>query len=157
MLFDIGEVHAPRYARVKRMLDLLLASCGVVVLVVLIPFVVVGNVLGNRGPLLYRQLRVGRGGAAFQIFKLRTMRSVDGVDRSDPTIEGDPRVTPFGRLLRRTHLDELPQVLNMLRGELSVVGPLSGAAASRGLAWRARSPSTGHAISFDPGSRVGRR
>ncbi len=123
LLFDIGEVHAPRYARVKRMLDLVLASCGAVVLVVLIPFVVVGNVLGNRGPLLYRQPRVGRSGAAFQIFKLRTMRSVDGVDRADPTVEGDPRVTPFGRLLRRTHLDELPQVLNMLRGELSVVGP----------------------------------
>jgi lipopolysaccharide/colanic/teichoic acid biosynthesis glycosyltransferase len=123
LLFDIGEVHAPRYARVKRLLDLVLASCGAVVLVVLVPFVVVGNVLGNRGPLLYRQPRVGRSGASFQIFKLRTMRSVDGVDRGDPTIEGDPRVTPFGRVLRRTHLDELPQVLNMLRGELSVVGP----------------------------------
>jgi lipopolysaccharide/colanic/teichoic acid biosynthesis glycosyltransferase len=122
LLFDIGEVHAPAYVRVKRLLDILLASCGALALVLVMPVVIVGDLVANRGPLLYRQPRVGRHGRTFQILKLRTMRqSAD--DGSDPTAEGDPRVTRFGRVLRRTHLDELPQVLNMLRGELSVVGP----------------------------------
>jgi lipopolysaccharide/colanic/teichoic acid biosynthesis glycosyltransferase len=123
LLFDIGEVHAPAYARMKRLLDVVLASFGALLLVALLPVVAIGNLIANRGPLIYRQPRVGRNGAAFEIFKLRTMRADrDGSD-PDPTVEGDPRITPFGGLLRRTHLDELPQVLNMLRGELSVVGP----------------------------------
>ena len=64
----------------------------------------------------------GRDGRVFEILKLRTMRT-DPDQSSDPTIEADPRVTRFGSILRRTHVDELPQVLNMLRGELAVVGP----------------------------------
>jgi lipopolysaccharide/colanic/teichoic acid biosynthesis glycosyltransferase len=122
LLFDIGEVHAPMYSRVKRLLDIVLAACGALTLLFLLPFVLVGNVVANRGSLLYRQARVGRDGRVFEILKLRTMRAAPD-ERSDPTIEADPRVTPFGRILRRTHLDELPQVLNMLRGELAVVGP----------------------------------
>lgn len=120
LLFDIGEVHAPGYARVKRMLDVVLGAAGLVVLALVLPFVIVGNLVGNRGPLLYRQQRVGRGGRAFSMLKLRTMRATD---TSDPTVEHDPRVTRFGGLLRRTHLDELPQVVNILRGELAIVGP----------------------------------
>jgi lipopolysaccharide/colanic/teichoic acid biosynthesis glycosyltransferase len=123
LLFDIGEVHARAYVRVKRLLDIVLAACGAAVLALTIPFVVVGNLVGNRGPLLYRQLRVGRNGVVFEIYKLRTMRPGHDGDNTDPTQESDPRVTRFGRVLRRTHLDELPQVVNMLRGELSVVGP----------------------------------
>ncbi len=121
LLFDVGEVHAPHYAQAKRLFDLGLAAAGSVALLVVTPVVVVANALGNRGPLLYRQSRVGRDGQVFSMLKFRTMRA--GGPAGDPTVEGDPRVTRFGRVLRRTHLDELPQVLNILRGELSVVGP----------------------------------
>jgi lipopolysaccharide/colanic/teichoic acid biosynthesis glycosyltransferase len=122
LLFDIGEVHAPAYSRVKRLLDIVLATCGALILFVLLPVVLAGNLVANRGSLLYRQARVGRDGRVFEILKLRTMRT-DPDQSSDPTIEADPRVTRFGSILRRTHVDELPQVLNMLRGELAVVGP----------------------------------
>ncbi len=120
LLFDIGEVHAPGYARVKRMVDVVLGAVGLVALVLLLPVVLLGNLLGNPGPLLYRQPRVGRNGREFTMLKLRTMRESP---TSDPTVEGDPRVTPFGGVLRRTHVDELPQVVNILRGELAIVGP----------------------------------
>jgi lipopolysaccharide/colanic/teichoic acid biosynthesis glycosyltransferase len=119
LLFDVGELHAPGYARVKRLFDVALGAAGAVALIVSVPVVAVLNLVGNRGPLLFRQARIGRDGTEFSILKFRTMRSA-GVA---PTVEHDPRVTAFGGVLRRTHLDELPQVLNILRGELSVVGP----------------------------------
>ncbi len=120
LMFDIGAVHRARYARLKRVVDIAGAAVGVVVLVVVTPVVAVGNLVGNRGPLLFRQQRVGHRGRPFTMLKFRTMRS-DG-DGEWTTVD-DPRVTPFGRLLRRCHLDELPQVLNVLRGDLSLVGP----------------------------------
>ncbi|MEX2099922.1 MAG: sugar transferase [Acidimicrobiia bacterium] len=123
LLFDIGEVHAPHYARVKRLFDVVLASFGCLALLVVTPVILLGNAIANRGPLLYRQPRVGRKGRVFEIVKLRTMVQASAESVSDPTIESDPRITPFGRIMRRTHVDELPQVLNILRGELSIVGP----------------------------------
>ena len=120
MLFDIGEIHGRRYGRVKRLLDVACGTAGLVVLAVLLPFLVVGDLVANRGPIFFRQARVGRDGRVFTMLKLRTMESGP---QSDWTKSGDARVTPFGALLRRTHLDELPQALNILRGDLSVVGP----------------------------------
>jgi lipopolysaccharide/colanic/teichoic acid biosynthesis glycosyltransferase len=120
MLFDIGEIHGRRYARVKRLLDVGFGLAGTVALLALLPFVLVGNLVGNRGTLFFRQARVGRDGEPFTMWKLRTMESGP---RSDWTRSGDARITPFGRVLRRTHLDELPQALNILRGDLSIVGP----------------------------------
>jgi len=122
LLFDIGEVHAPRYARVKRLLDIGFSLCALPVLVLAIPAVGVGNLLANRGPLFFRQPRTGRNGREFQILKFRTM-TPSGDGAGDTTVIDDPRVTRFGSILRRTHLDELPQVWNILRGELSIVGP----------------------------------
>ena len=88
------------------------------------PVVLLGDRLGNRGPLLYRQRRVGRDGRSFSILKFRTMTAEgDGAPAPDWTVEDDPRITPFGRWMRMTHVDELPQVLNILRGDLAVVGP----------------------------------
>jgi len=123
LLFDIGELHAAGYARVKRMLDVALAVVGCLALAVITPVVLVGNLVANRGPLFYRQPRVGRGGTTFSILKFRTMRACTPNEADDWTAEHDVRVTPFGGILRRTHLDELPQVWNILRGDLSMVGP----------------------------------
>lgn len=122
LFFDIGEVHRARFGRVKRIVDVVAGGVGVVVLVVLIPFVLVGNLVGNRGPLFYRQERVGHGGVTFRIVKFRSMRDDAGAS-TDWTTTDDPRVTRFGRFLRLSHLDELPQVWNMLKGDLSLVGP----------------------------------
>ena len=81
-------------------------------------------VLEDRGPVLYRQRRVGKDGAEFELLKLRTM--VVGAETMGAGLavnEGDPRITKVGRLLRRLSLDELPQLWNVLRGEMSMVGP----------------------------------
>jgi lipopolysaccharide/colanic/teichoic acid biosynthesis glycosyltransferase len=121
LLFDVGELHAPYYARLRRLLDMALGLVGVMALAVLVPFVALGDAIANRGPLFFRQTRVGRDGRPFQILKFRTM--VAAASGGTPTTVSDPRVTPFGRFLRRSHLDELPQAVNILRGELSVVGP----------------------------------
>jgi lipopolysaccharide/colanic/teichoic acid biosynthesis glycosyltransferase len=122
LLFDIREVHGARYLRVKRVIDVFISLVGAAVLLVVFPFVVVGNLLANRGPVFYRQERVGKAGRCFTILKFRTMRDGEGLP-SEWTQADDPRVTPFGRFLRRTHLDELPQVVNVVRGDLSIVGP----------------------------------
>ena len=123
MMFDIGEVHRQRYTRVKRVVDVVLGFIGTLALVLVTPVVAVGNLFGNRGPLLYRQTRVGKNGELFSILKFRTMRPGRTGLADEWTGEDDPRITHFGRVLRRTHVDEMPQVVNILRGELSVVGP----------------------------------
>jgi lipopolysaccharide/colanic/teichoic acid biosynthesis glycosyltransferase len=104
-------------------MDVVFGIVGAGVLALVTPFVALGNLIGNRGPLFFRQPRTGRNGETFDIVKFRTMRAAPGSDATTWTAEHDVRVTPFGRVLRRTHLDELPQVLNILRGDLSLVGP----------------------------------
>ena len=124
LMFDIGELHRARYGRIKRLLDTVLAAGGLVALALVLPCVVAGNALANRGPLFFRQIRVGKQGRTFEILKFRTMTPGDGAGPTGEwTSEADPRITPFGSLLRRTHLDELPQVWNVLRGDLAIVGP----------------------------------
>jgi lipopolysaccharide/colanic/teichoic acid biosynthesis glycosyltransferase len=137
LFFDIGEVHGTYYARLKRIMDLALGLVGCLSLLVVTPVVLLGNLIANRGPLMYRQVRVGKGGEHFTILKFRTMTDGDsppGMDadanatgapahESRWTEPDDPRVTPFGRFLRHSHLDELPQLINIVRGDLSVVGP----------------------------------
>jgi lipopolysaccharide/colanic/teichoic acid biosynthesis glycosyltransferase len=121
LMFDIGELHRLRYGRVKRLVDAIAAAVGLLVLVFLVPLVFVANVIGNRGPLFFRQPRVGKSGQAFDIVKFRTMHPGSGDGAW--TIDRDARLTVVGRWLRRTHLDEVPQVVNILRGELAIVGP----------------------------------
>jgi lipopolysaccharide/colanic/teichoic acid biosynthesis glycosyltransferase len=121
-MFDIGELHRARYSRVKRVIDVVLASIGVVVLVVIAPFVVLGNLVANRGSLLFKQTRVGRNGKTFTIYKFRSMAASEIATISWAEVD-DIRITPFGRFMRRTHIDELPQVVNVLKGDLAVVGP----------------------------------
>lgn len=124
MLFDIGEIHRAGYGRAKRIFDVPIALLGCGVLTIAVPIVWVGNRLANRGPLVYRQDRVGKGGQVFSILKFRTMTPApSGGLVNEWTVEDDPRITKFGRILRKTHVDELPQMLNILRGDLSIVGP----------------------------------
>jgi len=124
MLFDIGEVHRARYSRAKRLVDVVLGALGTLVFALAIPFVMVGNLLANRGPLFYSQPRVGKNGEVFAILKFRTMRpEAVGSLSNEWTQERDPRITRFGRVLRVTHVDELPQMINILKGDLAVVGP----------------------------------
>ena len=121
LMFDIGELHRIRYGRMKRLTDITIAVLAIPALAVVTGVVIIGNALGNRGPVLYRQQRVGKKGSDFEILKFRTMRPSSGT--STWTASDDERITPFGNLLRRTHFDELPQLVNVLRGDLSVVGP----------------------------------
>ena len=124
LFFDIGELHRAGYGRAKRLLDIPLALGGMVVLAVVAPLVWLANLAGNRGPLLYRQTRVGKGGGTFTLLKFRTMTpSGPAGSAGEWTREDDPRITPVGKVLRKTHLDELPQMVNILRGDLGVVGP----------------------------------
>lgn len=110
-----------RNRALRRVIDLVVALPGVALVCVLAPWIALANRLtGDAGPVFYRGPRVGEGGRAFQIYKFRTMRETPG---PDITFRGDARITEVGRLLRRSKLDELPQMCNVLRGEMSVVGP----------------------------------
>ena len=112
----------------KRAFDLGAIGAAAVLLapvwVLLIPAIALAVRLGSPGPVLYRQARLGRGGRVFRIDKFRTM--TDGAEAFTGPVWAayrDPRTTRAGRVLRRWHLDELPQVVNVLRGEMSLVGP----------------------------------
>lgn len=121
LMFDIQELHAPGYARMKRAVDLVAGAIGLFVTVLLAPVVWIVDRFANPGPLFFRQVRVGKGGQPFTMLKFRTMPPGD--TETEWTQVADTRLRPFGMFLRRFHLDELPQSVNILRGELSLVGP----------------------------------
>ena len=104
----------------KRLFDLVAASAALIVLSPLLIAVAIAVRMTSRGPVIYRGPRIGRGGAPFDILKFRTMVSGAG---PGITTRDDPRVTRVGRILRRLKIDELPQLVNILRGEMSLVGP----------------------------------
>lgn len=107
----------------RRAVDVVAALAGLLLCAPLLAGISLAVRLSSRGPVIYRQERVGRDGIPFRICKFRTM--VADADRSGPLVSGeaDPRVTRVGRWLRRSRLDELPQLLNLLRGEVTLVGP----------------------------------
>ena len=112
------------YLLVKRLLDILGGLVGTLAMLVLLPFISLLVLIDDGLPIFYSQTRCGRGGQPYQIIKFRTMRrdaEADGQPRW--AREDDERATRIGRLLRKTHLDELPQFFNVLRGEMSLVGP----------------------------------
>ncbi len=107
----------------KRLFDVVFSFFG---FIVFLPFIVIISILikaGSKGPILYRQTRVGRFGKPFTIYKFRTM--INGAETNGPELSSskDSRITPIGQFLRRTHLDEIPQFYNVIIGEMSVVGP----------------------------------
>jgi exopolysaccharide biosynthesis polyprenyl glycosylphosphotransferase len=112
------------YLIIKRASDIVIAGIGLLLLTPVFPFLVLAIKLDSSGPIFYRPLRLGRGGKPFRLWKFRTM--VVNADRiGDPTFtaRNDQRITRVGHILRTTHLDELPQFINVLVGEMSVVGP----------------------------------
>jgi lipopolysaccharide/colanic/teichoic acid biosynthesis glycosyltransferase len=112
------------YPACKRCGDFLLALVLFVLTAPLMLLAVLLIKLTSRGPALYTQTRVGRGGRPFTIYKLRTMyHKCESLTGATWSVPGDPRITSVGRLLRKTHLDELPQLWNVLRGDMSLVGP----------------------------------
>lgn len=131
----IQRHRGPGYWLVKRALDVVIASA---VLVVITPVLIVIAVLiaidEPRAPIVFRQRRCGKGGRSFYLYKFRTMvkdadamkeqlRALSSVPWPDFRLENDPRVTRIGRFLRRSSLDELPQLLNVIRGDMTLVGP----------------------------------
>jgi lipopolysaccharide/colanic/teichoic acid biosynthesis glycosyltransferase len=108
----------------SRVLDIVLAAIGLVLAAPLLLMAAIAIKLDSRGPVIYRQRRVGKDGQQFEVYKLRTMRlGADPVGVGTPVLEDDPRVTRVGGLLRRLSLDEIPNLVNVLRGELAIVGP----------------------------------
>ena len=108
----------------KRLIDVVLAAVGVVMIAPLLVAIAIAVRLSSPGPVFFIQERMGQFGQPFYIYKFRTM--VDGaihIGAGINTFEGDPRITPVGKVLRDYHLDELPQLFNVLRGEMSLVGP----------------------------------
>jgi lipopolysaccharide/colanic/teichoic acid biosynthesis glycosyltransferase len=107
-----------------RALDVVLAAALLAVTGPLLALAALAIRLESRGSVFYRQLRVGRDGQAFELWKLRTMvPGAESMGAGIYVVEGDPRITRTGRLLRRFSLDELPNLVNVLRGEMSIVGP----------------------------------
>ncbi len=107
----------------KRVFDVVVAVGGLVVLSPLFLLLAVLIPLTSRGPLFYVAERVGKGGGLFMVYKFRTMVANAAELGPGITGAGDPRVTRVGRLLRRAKIDEIPQLLNVLRGDMSLVGP----------------------------------
>ncbi|MEW6233807.1 MAG: sugar transferase [Candidatus Omnitrophota bacterium] len=109
---------------VKRTIDIAASAITLLFLSILSPFIAIAIKTSSPGPLFYRQERIGKDGKYFTLYKFRTMY-IDAETETGPVLswEEDPRVTPVGRFLRRWHLDETPQLINVLRGEMSLVGP----------------------------------
>lgn len=119
-----GGSHGAALSLAKRCFDLVLAALGLALLSPLLLAIAVWIRLDSPGPILFRQERVGRRGVPFRIHKFRTMRHVaPGREGSPITVGDDARITRAGALLRRHKLDELPQLLDVLLGRMSLVGP----------------------------------
>lgn len=122
VLLDSGSLErAHHYLLIKRAMDVLVSLSGLLLLAPLFLLIALLVRFTSRGPVFYVQKRIGRGGRQFAIYKFRTMRH--GAAGPAMTREGDDRVTPVGRFLRRWSLDELPQLVNVLFGSMSLVGP----------------------------------
>ncbi|MBJ3783118.1 sugar transferase [Devosia sediminis] len=138
----------------KRAFDLVVGTLAILGLLPLLVLVAVGIKLTSKGPVFFRQAREGINGSTFNALKFRSMR-IDDCDNSGiaQTTKDDPRVTAIGRFLRRTSIDELPQLINVLRGEMSIVGPrphVSGMRAG-GMAYRDLVPYYDRRLDMLPG------
>lgn len=111
------------YGFFQRIFDVFFSICGLLFIGLLIPFILIGNLMGNRGPLFYTQERIGKNSTLFTIFKFRTMVVNAEGKKAQWATKDDARITSFGKFLRRSRLDEIPQFINVLKGEMSIIGP----------------------------------
>ncbi|TYC16997.1 sugar transferase [Bizionia gelidisalsuginis] len=111
------------YLSYKRLMDVVLSCLGLLSSLFFLPIIFLGNILGNRGTLFYKQERVGQHGKVFTIFKFRTMVKNAEENGAAWAQKNDARVTRFGAFLRATRIDEIPQFINILKGEMSFIGP----------------------------------
>jgi len=107
----------------KRLFDVIMAFCILVAATPLLLVAVIGILIASPGPIIYRSTRVGKDGKPFFLYKLRSMTPSTSGTGSSVTKLDDPRVYPFGELLRRYKIDEFPQLINVLKGDMSIVGP----------------------------------
>lgn len=123
--FSEVPIHEDRrgFALLKRSVDLVFALLALPTLVTLAVMIFIANTISNSGPVFFRQVRMGQNGKAFTIWKFRTMTADAAVVRSASAPLDEHRITPLGRLLRRTKLDEVPNILNIIAGDMSLVGP----------------------------------
>jgi sugar transferase (PEP-CTERM system associated) len=124
LIFSAGFRTTPRVLAVKRSIDIVVASVGLILALPIMGLVAAAVKATSAGPALYHQRRVGERGSTFMVHKFRSMRA--DAERTSGAVwsrSGDDRVTPLGRWIRATRLDELPQIWNILRGEMSIVGP----------------------------------
>ena len=125
-LLTIQVLHPPLSAfdqAIKRVFDIVTASVGLLVLSPLFLIVSIAIKLDSRGPVLFRQVRHGYNNDTIRVTKFRSMTTMEDGDKFTQAVKNDARVTRLGRLLRRTNIDELPQLFNVLSGEMSIVGP----------------------------------
>jgi len=111
------------YLLIVRILEIVISLLGIVAGLALAPLILIGNALGNRGRLFYTQERIGKNGKVFKILKLRTMVKNAETNGAVFTTINDSRVTAFGKFLRKARIDEFPQFLNVLKGDMAVIGP----------------------------------
>ena len=124
LIFAEGFRFSATFLLVRRLIAVLASAVLLTVVLPLIPFVILAIKLDSRGSILYRQRRVGRGGRVFYCYKFRTMRQ-DAESDTGPTWAGDddPRITRVGKFLRKSRLDEIPQLFNVVKGDMAFVGP----------------------------------
>lgn len=111
------------YLTTIRIIDIVVAFLGILFLIFISPLLLLGNIIGNKGSFFYKQKRVGKGGDEFDIIKLRSMIMNAEENGAVWATTNDVRVTSFGKFLRKTRLDEIPQFINVLKGEMSLIGP----------------------------------
>ncbi len=108
----------------KRLLDIVCGSIIAVIFIIVFPFVAIAIKLDSPGSIFYKQARIGLNGKEFTIYKLRSMvKNAERPGQAQWAVKGDARITKVGNFIRKTRLDELPQAINILRGEMSIVGP----------------------------------
>jgi sugar transferase (PEP-CTERM system associated) len=123
LIFAEGFTARPATRRLKRMLDLAIATAGLVLASPLVALTAIAIAIDSPGPILYRQVRAGELGRPFTLYKFRSMHIDAETTGARFAEENDPRITRVGQFIRKTRLDELPQLWNVLRGEMSMVGP----------------------------------
>jgi len=127
-ILELGNNNKRYFWFIKRYLDICIALTGIILALPLFLLAAILIKLDSRGPVFFIQTRIGRNNKPFNAFKLRTM--VDGADKNNVhvTLEGDKRITRVGKFLRKTRFDEVPQLINILKGEMSFIGPRPEAA-----------------------------